>query len=523
MTTGKQHDTPETGESLPGGGGASASRTPVQIVGLFLGPVAAITAWLALAPAVEGQQARMMAVVVLMAIWWMTEAIPLAATSLVPFVVFPLLGIAAPGEVASSYINPIIFLFLGGFFIALAMERWQLHRRIALAIIDAVGSEPRRIVLGFLLAAGFLSMWLSNTATAVMMLPIGLAIVLKVEDAFGVERCRGLSLSLMLAIAYGASIGGVATLVGTPPNLVFARVYASSFPEAASVTFGQWILFGVPFAVVMLALVWLMLTRFLCRVDPALRLDAATIRDERKGLGAMSYEEKIVAAVFCLTAALWVFRSDLTLGFVTIPGWARLWAPFAGLHDGTIAIAMALLLFVIPQRGGFRNGAILENGIISKAPWGIVLLFGGGFALADGFVASGLSEWLAGKFTGLEGTPAPFAILMVSTGINFLTELTSNTATTQMILPLLASMSAGLGVHPLPLMIAGTLSASMAFMMPVATPPNAIVFGSGRIRMGEMVRIGILINLVSIAVTFAVVWFFLPLIFDMTVMPRIAR
>ncbi|HLS28972.1 MAG TPA: SLC13 family permease, partial [Opitutales bacterium] len=332
-------------------------------------------------------------------------------------------------------------------------------------------------------------------------------------------RCRGINLSLMLGIAYGASIGGVATLVGTPPNLVFARVYSIAFPEEPAISFGQWILFGLPFSFVLLFGVWLLMTRVLCRVDKELQLDSETLREEREGLGRMSREEKVVAVIFAATALLWVFRTDITVGSMRIPGWTKLWEPFGAVHDGTIAIAMALLLFLIPGRGGLRGGAILDGSIFAKVPWGIVLLFGGGFALANGFGSSGLSEWVAHKFTGTEGVSPFWTIFLVSGGINLLTELTSNTATTQMFLPLLASMAVGLGIHPMLLMVSATISASMAFMMPVATPPNAIVFGSGYIRIVQMVRVGCWINVLALGLTVLYVWFLVPLIFDISQMP----
>jgi sodium-dependent dicarboxylate transporter 2/3/5 len=457
----------------------------------------------------------MAAVVALMAIWWMTEAIPLAATSLLPFLLFPSLGILDSGKVASSYINSTIFLFLGGFLIALAMERWNLHRRIALAIISVVGSKPSSMVLGFMLAAGFLSMWISNTATAVMMLPIGMALLTKVEDAFGVEKTHTLGICIMLGIAYGSSIGGVATLVGTPPNMVLAAVYNSTFPEKEAVTFGKWILFGLPFAMVMMLGTWLLLTKVVCRLDPTLVLNPETVRKERSELGRMSFAEKSVSTVFAAAAVLWIFRSDLNFGGVVIPGWQRLWTPLEALNDGSIAIGLALLLFLLPSRRTPRSEPLLDSDVFARVPWGIILLFGGGFALADGFTASGLSRHVAAAFTSHEALHPLLTTTLVSFGITFLTELTSNTATTQMLLPLLASTAVGLGIHPLVLMIPATLSASMAFMLPVATPPNAIVFSSQRIKIMEMAKVGVVINLFGLVVIVLLSYFLLPLIFDL--------
>ncbi|MEX1048998.1 MAG: SLC13 family permease, partial [Akkermansiaceae bacterium] len=482
--------------------------------GLLLGPIAALVcAFLFQPDPTRPEIGYMAAVVCLMAIWWISEAVPLAATSLLPFLLFPLLGILDTGRTASSYMNSIIFLFLGGFLIALAMERWNLHRRIALAIINTMGQKPARTVLGFMAAAAFLSMWISNTATAVMMLPIGLALIHKVEEIFGEKKSHSLALCLMLGIAYGCSIGGVATLVGTPPNMVLAAVYAETFPDATPISFGQWILLGLPFALFMLLGTWFLLTRVLCRIDPDLVLDPAEVRREKQALGRMSPAEKTVATIFVTTALLWIFRADLALGFVTLPGWSRLWEPLRVVDDGTIAIAMALLLFVLPARGAAGAEPILGGAVFARVPWSIILLFGGGFALAQGFTASGLSEHLAARMTGAESLPLLALTGIVCFGVTFLTELTSNTATTQMLLPLLTSTAQGLGIHPLLLMIPATLSASMAFMMPVATPPNAIVFSSQRIRIREMVRIGLVINLFGFVIIVCLSLWLVPILF----------
>ncbi len=451
---------------------------------------------------------RMAAIAILMAIWWISDAIPLAATSLIPLVLFPLLGILPGKEVAPVYVNYVIFLFLGGFLIALAMERWNLHRRIALNIVSFVGSQPSRLVLGFMIATAFLSMWISNTATAIMMLAIGLAVIRQAEDSFGKEDTANLSVALLLGIAYAASIGGLATLVGTPPNLALVRIFELSFPDAAgadfTLSFGQWMLFGVPLSLLMLGIVWLVLTRLIFRSPEHLRLDPEIIKREKRELGPIRYEEVAVGAVFALTALLWVFRKDLQLGEWSVPGWSG-WLPFGKfIDDGTIAITMALSLFLIPARrrdeetGSHRS--LLDTDVFRKVPWHIILLFGGGFALAKGFQASGLSEWVGGHFADLENAPVWVLVGTITAGITFLTELTSNTATTEMILPLLASIAAAAKIHPLLLMIPAAVAASCAFMMPVATPPNAIVFGSGRIRIAQMVKAGIIINLIGIVI-----------------------
>jgi sodium-dependent dicarboxylate transporter 2/3/5 len=451
---------------------------------------------------------RMAAVAVLMAVWWIADAIPLAATALLPLVLFPVLGIMSGKATATVYVNNIIFLFVGGFIIALAMEKWNLHRRIALSIIRVVGSSPPRLILSFMAASAFLSMWISNTATTIMMVTIGLAIIGEQESAHGRPRTRRLSAGLLLAIAYGASIGGISTIVGTPPNLFFVRIFENTFPAAEPIGFGQWMLLGVPVSAIMLLLVWLLLTRVFFRVPKSLALPTHAIGDEYRRLGPMRFAEGAVLAVFGLTALLWIFRQDLNLGVVTVPGWADL-LPFPGLiDDGTVAVAMALTLFVIPSRtrDPQKSRAIVDVSIFAKVPWHIVLLFGGGFALARGFQETGLSAFVGERFEGLEGAPPLAMIAAACTSLTFLTEVTSNTATTQIVLPILATAGVAVGQNPLLLMIPATLSASCAFMLPVATPPNAIIFASSRITVADMAKVGVVINLVGIVVITIAFW-----------------
>ncbi|HEY0943877.1 MAG TPA: SLC13 family permease [Opitutaceae bacterium] len=489
------------------------TRHVLQRVGFFAGPLLFAGLLLFLEPPPSHPQVpAMAAVAALMAAWWLTEAVPLAATALLPIVLFPLLGLADPARTTGQYFNPTITLFLGGFLIALAMERWQLHRRIALVVVTRIGSTPSRLVLGFLLASALLSMWISNTATATMMLPIGLAVVQRVEDAAGEQRAHPLSIALMLAIAYGASLGGVATLVGTPPNLALVAIYRDTFPGAPAISFGQWMLVGLPYAALALAGTWVVLTRGLWRPDPAVRLDRGALRAELAALGPMSREEKSVLGVFFAAALLWTFRQDLAVGGVTLPGWAGLWAPLKNVEDGTVAIALAFALFLWPAGRGpdGERRQLLDTSIFLKVPWDILLLFGGGFALAAGFTWSGLSAHLAGVFQGLAGMPAWMTIILVSLVITFLTELTSNTATAQMFLPVIAAWAVANHIHPLLVMVPTALSASMAFMLPVATPPNAIVFGSRRVHIAEMARTGLVLNLLCVVLTTLVCVWLLP-------------
>ncbi len=495
----------------------------MQRVGLILGPALFLVTNLYDLDPGNPEVTRMAAVAILMATWWITEAIPLFATALLPLVLYPFLGIARGGTTAPIYFNSTIVLFLGGFMIALTMEKWNLHRRIALKIIRTIGGGPSRIVLGFMVAAGFLSMWISNTATAIMMVPIGLAIILEMEEDFGVEDTHPFSVGVMLAIGYACSVGGIATLVGTPPNLSFARIFEITFPDAPTISFGQWILVGLPISVTMLVIAWLLITKVFFRVPEHVTVDRELVDRQAAALGPVAYEEKAVLVVFGLTAFLWVFRIPIQLGFVTIPGWSQL-IPFPELiDDGTVAITMATILFLIPSRTpGAAYSTLAGRDLIPRLPWNIVLLFGGGFALAYGFQATGLSTLIGNQFAGLAGVSPFILIIVVCLTLTFLTELTSNTATTEMILPILASVAVATNVHPLLLMIPATLSASCAFMMPVATPPNAIIFGSDRVRIPEMARIGIVLNLIGALVITLIFLFLGTAIFgiDAGVMPE---
>jgi len=313
----------------------------------------------------------------------------------------------------------------------------------------------------------------------------------------------------MLGIAYSCSIGGVATLIGTPPNLVFQRIYAITFPQDKQILFGDWMKFGVPLALVMLIIVWFLITQVVYRSDKSLSVDSEIIKSEKKKLGGMSFEEKAIAFVFVLTSLLWIFRVQLDLGFVKVPGWSQIFPKSKLIDDGSVAITMGLILFLIPVKSKEREELfLLDSSAIRKIPWEIILLFGGGFALADGFVKSGLSELIGNQFSGLKDFPLIFVIASICLIITFLTELTSNTATAQIVLPVLASLALELNINPFLLMIPATFSCSMAFMMPVATPPNAIVFGSQRLRVLDMAKPGFIINLIGVVVITACIYFY---------------
>lgn len=461
---------------------------------------------------------KVAAVAVLMAIWWITEAIPLAATSLVPLVLFPLLGVLSGADISASYINSIIFLFIGGFMLAIAMENWGLHKRIALKIISLFGGTANSILYGFMFSAAFLSMWISNTATAVMMLPIALAVINKIENQFGKEESSNFSKSVLLGIAYSCSIGGIATLIGTPPNLALVRIHKITFPDAPQISFGDWMLLSFPITILLLILTAILLSKFMFRSKNKIEVSKDFIKQEYKALGKFSYSEKVITIIFALTSLLWIFRTDLNLGFAQISGWATLFDTPDFIDDGTIAITMAFLLFLFPSKDE-KQKTILSANVFEQIPWSIILLFGGGFALATAFSSSGLSQFIGNNLKVLANIPTFILLLIVCTIINFLTELTSNTATTQMILPILASVSVAIGINPLLLMIAATLSASMAFMMPVGTPPNTIVFASKRLRISDMAKTGFALNLISVIVIALTVYFVGTIIFNLSVFP----
>ena len=451
---------------------------------------------------------KMASVAVLMSAFWITEAIPLAATALLPLILYPLLGIMKGKDIAPVYFNSTIFLFIGGFIIALAMEKWNLHKRISLWIIRLIGGGPSRIILGFMVASAFLSMWISNTATAIMMVPMGMAIILKMEEEFGIKTTHKFAVSLMLAIAYSCTVGGIATLVGTPPNLSFARIFEITFPKADPVTFGRWIFMGLPLSIIMGIIIWFLLTKVFFRLSPHFKVDKAILDKEYEELGPLRFEEKVVSAVFLITALLWIFRKKLELGYITIPGWSILLPYSSFVDDGTVAVFMAATLFFIPTKSeDAKESAIIDAGIIANLPWNIVLLFGGGFALAKGFQYTGFAGLIGHKFEWLAGTSPVAIILSICTSLTFLTELTSNTATTEMILPVLASVAVAMKINPLILMIPATLSTSCAFMIPVATPPNAIIFGSRRVKVAEMAFAGIFINIIGVILITAIFYF----------------
>ena len=470
-------------------------------IGLILGPALFLITLLWFHPEGLSKEANaILASTLWVAVWWITEAVPIAITSLLPVVLFPLTGGLGLAETTASFGHRYIFLYIGGFILAIAIQRWNLHKRIALNIIQIIGTNVKSIILGFMIATAFLSMWISNTATSVMMLPIGMAIISQLRDNPDTieNENQTFGKALMLAIAYSASIGGMATLIGTPPNLILATIVQETY--GIEITFLKWFMFGLPVSLILLAICWKYLTEFAFSFkQKAFPGGKSEINKQLKSLGKISYEEKMVLLIFIGTAFAWITRSFLLQKFIP------------NIDDTIIAVIAGIILFVLPaSKEKSRKLINWEEAV--KLPWGILLLFGGGLALAQGFKTSGLAEWIGGQMTLLEGASLFFLLLFLITLVNFLTEITSNLATTAMILPILAPLSLVIDVHPFMLMVGATVAASCAFMLPVATPPNAVVFGSGYLRIPDMVKSGIWMNLFSIFFLTLMVYFLLPLI-----------
>ena len=473
-------------------------------IGLFLGPLLFILIRLFLNPDGLSDEANaVLASTLWIAVWWITEAIPIAVTSLLPIILFPLSGALPLAEISSSFGHRYVFLYMGGFILALAIEKWNLHKRIALNIIKLIGTDVKKIILGFMLATAFLSMWISNTATAVMMLPIGIAIIKQMKDSKSIPDQENLIFgkALMLSIAFSASVGGIATLIGTPPNLVFAGIIQELY--GIEISFLKWIIFGLPISIILLTISWIYLTRVAFKFSQInFDVGMVEIKKQLTELGEIRYEEKIVLVVFVITGAAWISRTFFL----------NLFLP--SLDDSMIALMSGISLFLFSTRGKNNDEKIMHWEDAVKLPWGILLLFGGGLAIAAGFQSSGLASWIAENFTQLSGFSLFIILLVVIAAVNFLTEITSNIATTAMLLPILAPTALILGVHPYILMVGATLSASCAFMLPVATPPNAVVFGSNYLKISDMVRVGILMNIISIMIIFIMVYFLLPILWS---------
>lgn len=453
--------------------------------------------WWMTTAGVEQPAARMAFIVTWVAFWWLTEAVNLGITALLPFVLMPLLGIAKADDVAMQYMDQIIFLFIGGFFIAYAMEKWGLHQRVAYRIILLMGNRPSKVLLGIMLTAYFISMWVSNTATVMMLLASVLAIT-RQKEIYHEEARKGSATALLLGLSFSATIGGMASPVGTPPNMIFLGFLARELPHLPPIDFLQWMSFGVPFSFSLLVVCFFIL-RFLFiprKVD--FEFDMRFIKAKQQQLGKMNREEKTVLVVFLTTVFLWLFRDNLNFGFVELKGWSNLFGAYGKyIKDSTVVVLTSLFLFLIPS---IKNNTekILEWEDVKKLPFNIILLFGGGFALANGFETSGLSKVLAMQLNGLNGLPVYVILLGLAVLVTVLSEFASNTASIQLMLPVIMPLAVGLSIPPMLLMLTATFAASLGYMLPVATAANTIVYGSNEVNVKDMMRAGLLLDVAGI-------------------------
>ena len=501
--------------------GKAAKLFNGKVIWLIVGPAGALVTYMLLPDqysathgeiSVFDQSAKAtLAMLVWMAIWWLTEATDIRVTALLPIALFPLFGITSIKQAAAPYASDIIFLFLGGFIIAAAIQRWGLDRRFALAILRSVGDSPSRIIGGFMLAAAFLSAFISNTATTAMMLPIGLSVIVLLLPGIGKAdniktfQNHPFAACIMLCIAHAASIGGISTIIGTVPNSFLVSFAKNSIdsPYQQDISFLEWSRIGAPVAIILLIACWWLFTKMIYKVD-RVKLDRSSrsLKDESLHLGPMSHEEKIVSCVFGFTILLWLSRTYLQGISFSING--NVVSPLSGITDAGIAMFSSILLFVLPTgKKPSKNNAskfILEWGDTRDLPWGILLLLGGGLSLAAAVNINDVTAFIGAQVTGLTFLPPLLIILVIISGIVFLTELTSNTATTATLIPLLAAIAPSLGITPYALIIPATIAASCAFMLPTATPPNAIVFGSGHVSIRQMRKSGFWLNLFCIAI-----------------------
>lgn len=482
----------------------SSTSSHFARIGLLAGPLAALLVHALLPDAMggavlsDGGRATA-AIATLMAVWWLTEALPLPATALLPIVLFPPLGVTSVKDATAPYASDVVFLFMGGFMLGLAMQRWNLHARLALRIVLLAGTQPKRLIGGFMLATALISMWISNTATAVMMFPVAVSVVEMLrrelgDDVNDREQLRHFAVALMLGVAYSASIGGMGSLIGTPPNVVLASFMAQELGVEISML--DWFAFGVPLMAVLLPLTWWYLVHVAHPARLPATVDSAEfLQKELSALGAMTTAERRVLAVFALAAFAWIFRPQIA---------AALALPH--LSDSGIAVTAAIILFLLPA-GHFRGARLMDWETAATLPWGILLLFGGGLSLAAAIGSTGVDQYIAASFSDLANAPRWLLIGAVVVTITLLSELSSNTAVAATFIPVLAAVAAGLGLAPLPILLAATLAASCSFMLPVATPPNAIVFGSGYLRIADMARAGFWTDVASMALITALVTF----------------
>ena len=441
------------------------------------------------------------AVVLLMSIWWITGAIPIYATAFLPLALYPILKILPASETAANYGHNYVLMLLAGFILAKAIETQNLHKRIALVLINTFGINRKKIILSIMLAAAFLSMWISNVTAALLMLPIALSIIRKEESENPANN--SFSKALMLGVAYAATIGGVGTLIGSPTNLILIGVMEKLFPSAPPITFFSWLKIGLPVMLIFLPLVWFYLIKHF-KVDGNLNKDQTIIKDELVALGKMSQGEKGVMYVFILAIFGWVFREGFVFGQTVIPGWGSLFGLDDFIHDSTVAMICALLLFMLPAS---KNKRLIDWKEAGQIPWGVVMIVGGGYAVADGFKSTGLADWLGNQLVFIHSYPPLIVLLIVVTFILFFTEVNSNTATVNIFLPVLASLAVAANTNPLLLMIPATVAASFAFMMPAGTGPNTVIFASERITVADMAKCGLWLKLISLILLTLILYF----------------
>jgi sodium-dependent dicarboxylate transporter 2/3/5 len=477
-----------------------------NLIARLAGPLSAISISYGLDIAGYPHAPAMLGIATWMAIWWISECVPIAFTAMIPLFAFPLTGIVDAKIIAPRYVNSIIFLFIGGFLIAQALERTGLHKRLALALLSKLHAGPLQLAIGFSLATACLSMWISNTATTMLMVTIAVPLLARLSEERGAEVMQPVTVAFLLTIAYSANIGGMGTPVGTAPNLVFLETINATSPNMAP-SFLQWMMLGIPMVIAGLLVLFFFMRPRLSRVSWE-KSDTAILQQDRSALGPMRREEKIVGWVLGLTALAWMSRQGIQTETFDLPGWSS-FLPYKGVDDGTVAIFGAAWLFLL--RGG-DGRAVLGGNAFNKLPWDIVMLLGGGFALAYGMQHSGASLWLGGQMNFLTGLPLPLMMLGIALAMSFLTEVTSNTAITQVMLPILAAAALSNQMDLLMILLPATLSASCAFMLPVATPPNAIVFGTHQLPMKDMIRTGIRLNLTMAVIVASMVWLIRPLL-----------
>jgi sodium-dependent dicarboxylate transporter 2/3/5 len=476
-----------------------------KFLGLIIGIVFLMIVCLFSSPETLNTKAWLtLGVAMLMATWWITEAIPLPVTGLLPLIFFPILGVSSIKETAQAFSHPIIFLFMGGFIIGLAMQHTGLHKRIAYYIIAKFKNGPKSLIFGFMCATAFLSMWISNSATAIMMLPIALSIITVFKEDKNTAKNNNFDKALVLSIAFSATIGGIATIIGTPPNTVMAAMLSELYNY--EINFLDWLKIGLPTSLILLPITWIVLT-FLCfPLDSSIIIKNKIINDKIKKLGKISQDEIMVGVVFIITASLWISRKWISSALENI-------IPSGALNDSTIAISAAIILFIIPSNRPNRD-RLINWDVVQSIPWGALILIGGGLSLATVINSSGLAAWIGSLSSNLSGISIILIVLISIASIIILTELTSNTATASTFIPIFGATALGLGQDPLLLIIPATLGASCAFMMPVATPPNTIAYASGHLKISDMIKAGVWLNIISLIVIGIIIALILGPVFD---------